>query len=105
MQWGIYLVIIGVVLAVGAIVLNNFYASNGLSCAGVVNLCSTNPSNAVSANAFQTTTGNVLNYGSQGLQTIGQYLPLVALVVVASGIILLVVRAFTGATGGGNREF
>ena len=85
LQWGIYLVILGIVLAVGALILSNFSTSGNVVAGSIA--------------------ANTLTYSQQGIQTIGQYLPLVALVVVASGIILLVVRAFTGATGGHAREF
>lgn len=81
LNWGIYLVILGIVLAVGSLILTNFQTTGGIAA------------NSVAA--------NTLGYANTALATVAQYLPLVALVVVASGIIMLVVRAFTGGVMGG----
>lgn len=82
LNWGIYLVILGLVLGFGSIILNSFLTG-------------------ASAPAANSIAANTINYANQGLGTMGQYLPIVALVVIAAGIITLIVRALIGAVGTG----
>lgn len=110
LNWGIYLVILGIILAVGSLIFTNFQSSSnafGSTCIGtntVVGITCVNPANTLQVYALQNPSPgyNSLGYGNTALQTVAQYLPLVALVVVASGIIMLVVRAFSGGIGGRN---
>lgn len=85
LNWGLYIVILGLVLGFGSIILQSFLTNNA-------NI----PANSIAA--------NTINYANQGIATIGQYLPDIALVVIAAGMIMLIVRSLVGAIGGGRNR-
>jgi hypothetical protein len=109
LNWGIYLVVLGLVLGFGSIILTGFTTS-GPAAAYCANTLSGNilyyggSCTTTTANTFVAPIAyNTVTSANSGLATMGNYLPTIALVVVASGMIMLIVRSLVGAVNGGGR--
>ena len=111
LNWGIYLVVLGLVLGFGSIILSGFTTGSGAAsqyCANTVTGVYTMAYNGVTCGAASNVLVTPLAYNTitsanSGLATMGNYLPTIALVVVASGMIMLIVRSLVGAVSGGGR--
>ncbi len=81
--YGLVFVVLAVVLAIGAYILSSINNTAGFAAGSV-------PS-------------NTLNEGQQALQTFSNWLPILAVVIVAAIIIYLLLRMFAGGHGGEGR--
>ena len=81
--YGLVFVVLAVVLAVGAYILSSIGNTAGFASGSVP--------------------ANTLNEGQQALQTFSNWLPILAVVIVAAIIIYLLLRMFAGGHGGEGR--